>query len=84
MVRVVLPAKEEGESVVMMTTGWRNVPSTANVLYDIVVEEINLTLAHKGLPTIINVKLPRLRRRVKITLALVRPSAIGSILCRIM
>ncbi|GLR10400.1 hypothetical protein COO59_12520 [Mixta theicola] len=53
-------AKEEGESVVMMTTGWRNVPSTANVLYDIVVEEINLTLAHKGLPTIINVKLPRI------------------------
>lgn len=77
-------AKEEGESVVMMTTGWRNVPSTANVLYDIVVEEINLTLAHKGLPTIINVKLPRLRRRVKIMPASARPSAIGSILCRIM
>lgn len=58
--RLFSQAKEEGENVVMMTTGWRNVPSTANVLYDIVVEEINLTLAHKGFPTIINVKLPRI------------------------
>ena len=53
-------AKASGDCVVMMTTGWRNVPSTANVLYDIVVEAINLKLAHLGLPTIINVKLPRL------------------------
>ncbi len=53
-------AKEAEESVVMMTTGWRNVPSTANVLYDIVVEEVNLKLAHRGLPTIINIKLPRI------------------------
>ncbi|MFN3732080.1 hypothetical protein [Comamonas testosteroni] len=53
-------AKANGECVVMMTTGWRNVPSTANVLYDIVVEAINLKLAHLALPTIINVKLPRL------------------------
>ena len=32
----------------------------ANVLYEIVIEEINLKLAHMALPTIINVKLPRL------------------------
>jgi hypothetical protein len=53
-------AKKCGDNVVMMTTGWRNVPSTANVLYDIVVEEVNVKLAHMGFPTIINVKLPRI------------------------
>lgn len=58
--RLFSDARDHGDNVVMMTTGWRNVPSTANVLYDIVVEEINVTLAHKGLPTIINVKLPRI------------------------
>ena len=53
-------ARELNDNVVLMTTGWRNVPSTANVLYDIVVEEINVKLAHMGLPTLINVKLPRI------------------------
>ncbi|MFM0349828.1 hypothetical protein [Paraburkholderia sp. RL17-347-BIC-D] len=53
-------ADANGDSVAMMTTGWRNVPSTANVLYDIVVDSINVKLAHLGLPTIINVKLPRI------------------------
>lgn len=53
-------AKLNRDSIVMMTTGWRNVPSTANVLYDIVVEQINLKLTYLGLPTIINIKLPRI------------------------
>ncbi|MGM1051025.1 MAG: hypothetical protein ACQEXO_01335 [Pseudomonadota bacterium] len=53
-------AKASGDCVVMMTTGWRNVPSAANVLFDIVVEAVNLKLAQQALPTIINVKLPRL------------------------
>lgn len=53
-------AKVCGDNVVMMTTGWRNVPSTANVLYEFVVEEVNIKLAHMELPTIINVKLPRI------------------------
>ena len=53
-------AKACGDNVVMMTTGWRNVPSTANVLYEIVVEEVNVKLAHMALPTMINVKLPRI------------------------
>lgn len=53
-------ARGNGDNVVLMTTGWRNVPSTANVLYDIVVEHINLKLAHMELPTIINVKLARI------------------------
>ena len=53
-------AKVRGDNVVMMTTGWRNVPSTANVLYEFVVEEVNVKLAHMALPTIINVKLPRI------------------------
>lgn len=55
-----MEAKEKGDDVAMMTTGWRNVPSTANLLYDIVVEEINVKLAHMELPTIVNVKLPRI------------------------
>ena len=53
-------ARLDGGTVVMMTTGWRNVPSTANIIYEIVVENINLKLANLGLPTIINIKLPRL------------------------
>lgn len=53
-------ARLDGGNVVMMTTGWRNVPSTANIIYEIVVENINLKLANLGLPTIINIKLPRL------------------------
>jgi hypothetical protein len=58
--RLFLSAKASGDNVVLMTTGWRNVPSTANVLYEIVVSEINVKLAHMHLPTIINVKLPRI------------------------
>ena len=53
-------ARANKDSVVLMTTGWRNVPSTANVLYDIVVEHINLKLGLMGLPTIISIKLPRI------------------------
>lgn len=53
-------AKACDDNVVMMTTGWRNVPSTANVLYELVVEDLNVKLAHMALPTIINVKLPRI------------------------
>lgn len=53
-------AKTYSDNVVLMTTGWRNVPSTANVLYEIVVDEVNVKLAHMGWPTIINVKLPRI------------------------
>lgn len=58
--RLFTNARKLNDNVVLMTTGWRNVPSTANVLYDIVVEEINVKLAHMGLPTLINVKLPRI------------------------
>lgn len=53
-------ARNQGENVAMMTTGWRNVPSTANVLYALVVQDINVKLAHLGLPTVIEVKLPRI------------------------
>lgn len=53
-------AGRHGEQVVMLTTGWRNVPSTANVLFEIVVEQLNVKLAYLNLPTLINVKLPRI------------------------
>jgi len=58
--RMLYAARLNGEQVVMLTTGWRNVPSTANVMYEIVVEQLNITLAYRGLPTIISVKLPRI------------------------
>lgn len=58
--RLFREAKERNDTVVMMTTGWRNVPSTSNVLYSIVVREINLKLANLELPTIVDVKLPRI------------------------
>ena len=53
-------AKRDGDSIVLMTTGLRNVPAAANIIYDIVVEDINVKLAHMSLPTIINIKLPRI------------------------
>ncbi|WP_022982658.1 hypothetical protein [Ideonella sp. B508-1] len=53
-------ARARSESVAMMTTGWRNVPSTANVLYAIVLEHLNVFLAGLDLPTIVEVKLPRI------------------------
>jgi len=53
-------AGQHGEQVVMLTTGWRNVPSTANLLFEIVVEQLNVKLAYLKLPTLINVKLPRI------------------------
>lgn len=58
--RMLRTAHLNGEQVVMLTTGWRNVPSTANVMYEIVIEQLNITLAYRGLPTIISVKLPRI------------------------
>lgn len=58
--RLFREAKERNDTVAMMTTGWRNVPSTSNVLYSIVVREINLKLANLELPTIVEVKLPRI------------------------
>ncbi|HDR1103444.1 TPA: hypothetical protein QB288_000179 [Pasteurella multocida] len=53
-------AKENNEIIVFFTTGWRNVPSTANVLYGIVINFVNIKLAELGFPTIVNVKLPRI------------------------
>jgi len=48
------------EPVVLMTTGWRNVPSSSNLIFDIAFEAINLKLSMMGLTTVINVKLPRI------------------------
>lgn len=53
-------AKSNQDNVVLMTTGWRNVPSTANVMFEIALEHINIKLAYLGYPTIVNVKLPRI------------------------
>ncbi len=53
-------ASKYEEPVVLMTTGWRNVPSSSNVIFDIAFEAINLKLSMMGLTTVINVKLPRI------------------------
>ena len=53
-------ANAKQQDIVLMTTGWRNVPSTANILFEMVVDDINIKLASLCLPTIINVKLPRI------------------------
>lgn len=53
-------ASKYQEPVVLMTTGWRNVRSSSNVIFDIAFEAINLKLSMMGLTTVINVKLPRI------------------------
>lgn len=52
--------KKNNEKVVLLTTGWRSAPSTANILFEIFSKNLNVWLALKNYPTIINVKLPRL------------------------
>lgn len=52
--------KKSNEKIVLLTTGWRSAPSTANILFEIFSKKLNVWLALKNYPTIINVKLPRL------------------------
>jgi len=52
--------KNFNEKIVLLTTGWRSAPSTANILFKNFTERLNVWLALKNYPTLINVKLPRL------------------------
>ncbi|RZG63734.1 hypothetical protein EXE25_18705 [Acinetobacter bouvetii] len=52
--------KKSNEKIVLLTTGWRSAPSTANILFENFSKKLNVWLALKNYPTIINVKLPRL------------------------
>ena len=50
----------ESDTLVLIVPGSRNIESSSNLIFDIAIRKINVFLAKKNYPTIINVKLPRL------------------------
>lgn len=58
--RVFEEAKNNNDYVVLMTPGYRNVKSSANIMFDIALPIINTKLALLGYPRIAKLKLPRL------------------------
>lgn len=52
--------KKNGDYIVLMTPGYRNVKSSANIMFDISLPYINTKLAMMNLPIIAKIKLPRL------------------------
>lgn len=53
-------AKQDNDYIVLMTPGYRNVKSSANIMFDIALPYINTKLATMGFPIITKLKLPRL------------------------
>lgn len=53
-------AKQDNDYIVLMTPGYRNVKSSANIMFDIALPHINTKLAILGFPIIAKLKLPRL------------------------
>ena len=53
-------AKINNDYIVLMTPGYRNVKSSANIMFDIALPYINTKLATVNLPIIAKLKLPRL------------------------
>lgn len=53
-------AQQDNDYIVLMTPGYRNVKSSANIMFDIVLPHINTKLANMGFPIIAKLKLPRL------------------------
>ncbi len=53
-------AKQNNDYIVLMTPGYRNVKSSANIMFDIALPHINTKLAIMGFPIIAKLKLPRL------------------------
>ena len=53
-------AKEKNDYIVLMTPGYRNVKSSANIMFNLALPYINTKLTLLGLPIIANMKLPRL------------------------
>lgn len=53
-------AKKNNEYVVLMTPGYRNVKSSANIIFEILLPIVNTKLSILGLPIIAEIKLPRL------------------------
>ena len=53
-------AQLNDEVIVLLVPGSRNIESASNLIFDIALKAINIFLANIGMPTIINVKLPRL------------------------
>jgi len=52
--------KKNNDYIVLMTPGYRNVKSSANIMFDIALPYINIKLAMMSLPIIAKIKLPRL------------------------
>ena len=52
--------KQNDDYIVLMTPGYRNVKSSANIMFDISLSYINTKLAMMNLPIIAKIKLPRL------------------------
>ena len=53
-------AKQKNDYIVLMTPGYRNVKSSANIMFDIALPHINTKLAIMNFPIIAKLKLPRL------------------------
>jgi hypothetical protein len=53
-------AKQDNDYIVLMTPGYRNVKSSANIMFDIALPRINTKLAIMDFPIIVKLKLPRL------------------------
>lgn len=53
-------ARENNDTIVLLVPGSRNVESSSNIIFDMALSMINVMLANKNYPTIVNVKLPRL------------------------
>jgi hypothetical protein len=53
-------AKQDNDYIVLMTPGYRNVKSSANIMFDMALPHINTKLAIMGFPIVAKLKLPRL------------------------
>lgn len=58
--KLFLKAKENKEYVVLFVPGSRNIDSTSNLTFDLALKNINIYLSRNALPTIANVKIPRI------------------------
>lgn len=58
--KILEKAKKNNDFIVLMTPGYRNVKSSANIIFEIVLPVINTKISTFGLPIIAEIKLPRL------------------------
>ncbi|HIP11124.1 MAG TPA: hypothetical protein EYG73_00260 [Arcobacter sp.] len=58
--KILEKAKKNNDFIVLMTPGYRNVKSSANIMFETVLPIVNTKLSILGLPIIAEMKLPRL------------------------